>query len=420
MRTTIYDKERALNWIRVLIDTTCISAKTLSLPPTVWFRISTACDLECLLCPRQYISPVDSGFMPFDKFKELIGKMVGIERAGLYGLGEPFLNKRLFDYVDVCHSLGMFANTSTNGMHFKEETLERIVGSGLEELSVSMDASTPELFNRLRKGADFDVVCRGVRRLAELKAEKGTEHPYLLIAYTVSKENVHDLEAMVRLTHEMGGNGVCFLDTVAPVKELLPYCINDSEDFQENYPKAVKAGEQLGVNIEHFRQKPMPKVAQPVVAEGVPMACNMLWASLIIERLGTSLVCCYIDDPGVNAFECSLSEVINSKDRVQMRQALIEGRLRDECRGCPSLIVNSFSRVEEILQDAAQQIETGPFENEEKGTLRKIIAGYRSKARELLPETSPEETQSKSSHLLGKLVPRNLRKAIRSTISRFS
>ncbi|HNT35593.1 MAG TPA: radical SAM protein, partial [bacterium] len=231
MRNTEHDYRISLNSVLTMLDSTYLSTESLAQPQNCWIRVSTACNVVCPLCPRQHLEPVDSGNMPFDEFQRVASQMVGIERASLLGLGEAMLHRRFFDFVEECHARGMFVFTSTNGMVLNEEMCRRVVESGIEEFNISMDACTPELFNRLRLGADFEHICTNMKRLSRLRAESGGKLPFLFVSCTVSTENVHEFHTMVPFVHEMGFDSIIFLDFLAAKEHLAHYAVQNTEEF---------------------------------------------------------------------------------------------------------------------------------------------------------------------------------------------
>lgn len=412
MINTAHNHQKTINSILAHIDSAFLSNEALALPFNCWIRICTACNISCPLCPRQHIKPVDSGNMPLDEFRRLAEQMVGIERANLFGLGEPLLHKRFFEFAAICHDKGMLVSTTTNGMLLDESACHHIVESGIEEFSISMDSCTPELFNRLREGADFHQVCANVKRLSSLRAQTGRKQPFLFIPCTVSTENVHEFHKMVPFAHKLGLDSVFFLDFLAVNESLAHYAVRETEEFKRNLALARDEGARLGIRVDYLPQKTMPWLHEPIEHEGGPFGCREVWSEMCVGRTGDTELCCYLSGEScTNAFTHSFLEVVNSPERLQLRQDLIQGRVRNECRGCHNLVFNTYERVDGILNDAQHRIETLPIEEADRKRLRDILSQYRLKAREFFnrPE-DPGRVQKPLTHRIGDRLRRLFRR----------
>jgi len=417
MRSTEYERERQINQILMDLDLTYLEPQILALPIQAWVRISTACDLRCPLCERQHVTPVDSGFMDFERFAQMAAQMAGVHKAHLFGLGEPFLNKRFFDYVERCHAVGVEVSTTTHALLIDDDLTRRILDSGMEEIAISMDAAEPELFGRLRAGADFDTVCRNVKRLVQLKQERRSPLPDLLICCTVSSENVHQLAAMVELADRLGVRRVSFGDLMAPTREHEHYCVSGSPLVEEHFQKARTRGDELGVEVAYFKQNTRPWVREEIASEGKAYGCAMAWTNLVVERQGETKFCCYIKERCPSAFEQPFEQVMNSEEHVRMRSELTGGDPRTECRGCPYLFVNSPEHVERMLSQVQRTIEHSALPENNRDRLRQLLLSYREKARERFSPAATASGNGLFRRLARRIIPTRVRSAIRSILS---
>ena len=70
---------------------------------------------------------------------------------------------------------------------------QRCVLSGLAELHVSIDAATPEIYERIRVRAHLDRVLDNVRRLQETKRRLGSSAPSLRMVVVAMRQNLAEL-----------------------------------------------------------------------------------------------------------------------------------------------------------------------------------------------------------------------------------
>ena len=86
-------------------------------------------------------------------------------RIDFFNYGEAFLHKRA---VEMCEYIKttfphIYLYTSTNGLAFTEEQARRLVHSGIDEVTFSIDGATPESYVQYRQRGDFDKAHRNLR-----------------------------------------------------------------------------------------------------------------------------------------------------------------------------------------------------------------------------------------------------------------
>lgn len=138
-------------------------------PPRVEIELSSACNLRCTYCPRQYLPPLGH-YLDMTLWKKLLVELTPHPGTllTLHRRGESLLHPHFAEIMrDVA---GRFAEVqlATNGTLLTEEKYAPLV-QGLTFLSFSLD--TPERFNATRKGADYALVERHI--LAFLAYNRG-------------------------------------------------------------------------------------------------------------------------------------------------------------------------------------------------------------------------------------------------------
>jgi len=107
----------------------------------------------------------------FDRLVEESGPSA--EHMMLIGLGEPFLDPRIFERIEYCARHGFSTLLSTNGTLLDEAMAERILSGALESITLSFDGATKESFEFYRKGARFEKVRDNFVRFCRMKKERG-------------------------------------------------------------------------------------------------------------------------------------------------------------------------------------------------------------------------------------------------------
>ena len=65
----------------------------------------------------------------------------------------------------------IYLYTSTNGLALTEEQARRLVHSGIDEVTFSIDGATQESYVKYRQRGNFDVAIRNLRAMADEKRE---------------------------------------------------------------------------------------------------------------------------------------------------------------------------------------------------------------------------------------------------------
>jgi len=91
------------------------------------------------------------------------------EHMMLIGLGEPFMDPRIFERIEFCHRHSISTLLSTNGTFLDERVAARVLDSPLEQITLSFDGASKESFEFYRKGAKFEKVRDNFVRFARMK-----------------------------------------------------------------------------------------------------------------------------------------------------------------------------------------------------------------------------------------------------------
>lgn len=83
-----------------------------------------------------------------------------------------------------------------------------MIDAGLDELRVSLDASTPATYARIRGVDAFDRVLENLEQLAHLKRELGIARPLVSLWFTALKDNIEEIPGLARLAVRAGATGI--------------------------------------------------------------------------------------------------------------------------------------------------------------------------------------------------------------------
>ena len=143
------------------------------LPVEYIVETTAKCNLYCPMCPREtHKQPKED--MTGEIFERLVA---GAARTGehmmLIGLGEPFMDRAIFDRIEYCERHGIATLLSTNGTFLDEQLAGRLLDSRLQHITLSFDGASKETFEYYRKGARFEKVRDNFVRFARMKHARG-------------------------------------------------------------------------------------------------------------------------------------------------------------------------------------------------------------------------------------------------------
>src|SRR5579859_897046 len=163
---------RAWNRAKLLWGYLARRSKLDAQPVEYIVETTAKCNLYCPMCPREtHKQPKED--MTDEIFNRLVEESgLAAEHMMLIGLGEPFMDPKIFERIEYCERHDISTLLSTNGTFLDEKTAARLLDSSLEHITLSFDGSTKESFEYYRKGARFEKVRDNFVRFARMKHER--------------------------------------------------------------------------------------------------------------------------------------------------------------------------------------------------------------------------------------------------------
>ncbi len=162
--------------------------------PKLDLNITNRCNFRCIHCA------FDSGLvkMPELTLLELEKilretKEIGGRRFDITG-GEPTIRNDVEKIITIGKGLDYKIELVTNGSNLSKEKLERFKQLDLDAIAISLDGSTPEIYNRIR-GKDDETFYKVVENI---RASKKTGF-YTKINTTVFASNLEDIPNITEL-----------------------------------------------------------------------------------------------------------------------------------------------------------------------------------------------------------------------------
>jgi Radical SAM superfamily/Iron-sulfur cluster-binding domain len=294
--------------------------KLRSYPTRLVVEPASACNLRCPYCfTGAGEVGRERGLMPLDLYRRVLGELGDyLFELELFHWGEPLLHPQLEVMIREAAERGIATTVNTNlAVPFDAARAERLVGSGLTELTISIDGATQETYEKYRVRGRLGRVLKNCRLVAEARRRLGPAAPRCNLEFHAFPHNAGDAGAIRALAAELGMGVRVF--------------------------KGVVPGKEWGKDTEfEFCVSP------------VPTPCIFLWGTAFLNSDGGCAPCrgtFYADDdigtlaaspgaPGASSF----AEIWNGS-RYRAARALFQARggdaaaRRSPCFDCPNTIM---------------------------------------------------------------------------------
>jgi hypothetical protein len=189
------------------------------LPSRLYIECTAACNISCAqacCAPETGITRTrHAGMLDFDVFRRVVDEAgTSLVRIDFFNYGETFLHKRAVEMCEYIKSRfpHIYLYTSTNGLAFKDDQVRRLVHSGIDEVTFSIDGASPESYAIYRKRGDFNSAIRNLAAATEEKRNAGRDVPFLNWRYILFTHNDSD-EEMRRaraIARDIGVDRLCW------------------------------------------------------------------------------------------------------------------------------------------------------------------------------------------------------------------
>jgi MoaA/NifB/PqqE/SkfB family radical SAM enzyme len=318
------------------------SQQVQDLPTQLYIEVTNYCNSLCSSCPLTY-----NHFLPYEpkhhlaweNFRRIIDQFPRLERVVLHGIGEPLLNKDLPRFVAHLKERGAGVLFNTNAILLDQPRGDALVAAGLDELRVSLDAVTPELYARLR---GVDRLGRVIRNLeAFVDRHGGRARPKVSLWWVAMQANLSQLPDLVRLAAKIGIREVYLQRLVyfgggERIEEHTTMAAEQSlhAALEEQQARLVSECEGLAAELGvDFRASGLSTPSESISAKGPHpwQGCLRPWVLMYITVNGTALPCCIApfatyNFPLItlgNVLERSSAEVWNGIQYQELRSAVL-------------------------------------------------------------------------------------------------
>jgi len=286
------------------------------MPVTVSVEPTNHCNLNCPECfSGSGLMSRDRGFMDSGLFDKIVaGLKPDLFEMNLYFQGEPMLHPGFFTFLEKSRDIK--TTVATNGHFLSSGNAEKLAGSGLNKLIVSLDGMDQTTYSGYRVNGDLGTVMAGIKNVSEA-IKKQSSSMKLVIQFIVTRQNEHQIPE-VKL----------FADRMKAILKLKSMQIINGGSFEKWLPGQRK-----------FRRYEL-KDEKYIIRSRLPDRCARLWFNPVITWDGKVLPCCFdknADHVMGDLNEATFSDIWNGPGYRIFRKSILSGRGRtDICRNCTS------------------------------------------------------------------------------------
>jgi MoaA/NifB/PqqE/SkfB family radical SAM enzyme len=304
----------------------------LSKPMQISIQPNERCNARCIMCDswketKDFISS-DEIIDVLSELSEWVGNDFFVQIAG----GEPLIYKGIYDIFTFCADKKIITKISTNGIALNEKVCDKIIESGLQFLSVSLDSHIADIHDKYR-GVEgtFQKAVKGIKYLSEYgKLTLG-------ISSLLMKENIATFPETVDFFLSLPIDRFLFQPIRVWTEDIPPekwieyeYWVNDEAAVMRTvkYLTEKKKNDARIFNSEQDILDLIPYFSDPLsMADSNRKKCYIGYERIIVNYKGEVYLGCARYGSVGNIKEQSVKEMWNSDKAKNIRKQMAECRL---------------------------------------------------------------------------------------------
>lgn len=291
----------------------------IGLPFHVSMEPTTACNLGCPECPsglKKFSRP--TGKMALDHHEQWLKQLAKtVFYITYYFQGEPFLNPKFLELIQAAKRHRMFTATSSNAHFIDSNNAEAIVASGLDQLIISVDGVSQEVYQQYRVHGDLAKVWVATEALVEAKRRLKSTTPHVIFQCLAVKPNEHEIPLVFEKAKALGVDEVRIKSA-----QLYEY----------------KFGNPLMPENESYSRYKRNRKGEFELKHPGGNHCWRMWSGSVITWDGQVVPCCFDKDASHAMGELTqetFQQVWNNPKYKKFRNAVLSNRQGiDICQNC--------------------------------------------------------------------------------------
>jgi MoaA/NifB/PqqE/SkfB family radical SAM enzyme len=294
-------------------------------PQILYLEPYFGCNYRCLFCIHgsgPQFEAMSLGPSLFEKLKPLIRT---VKHVHITGLGEPFLNPHLLDYLSYFREQDKSYYINTNGSLIDDAHID-VMTTSKSELSVSLDAGDRETYEKIRRQGKWDTVISGIRRVSKIKSDLRRPYPLLYLTFHINALNLMSLKKVPQLAADLGIDAVKLSWTMLP-EAHRDYSIFKSRDLVEEIVSGVCA---------QLRNVGIDAVNEAVFGRRT-RRCWAFSPMFFVGAGGAVAACCNRWPTIGNINDNHFQDIRNGMIGRRILLGIVNGKPEEPCKDCPQI-----------------------------------------------------------------------------------
>jgi radical SAM protein with 4Fe4S-binding SPASM domain len=176
----------------------------LRLPTILYLESTNRCNLRCRGCILYRGSWEPDRDLSLKEVCMITDQLPEMEQLFLHGIGEPLLNRELFEIIGHLKGRDVCVRFNSNGILLDDQRQQGLIRAGLDELRISLDAASAQGYRKVRNSDRFERILENLRSFIGLQKRQRVSHPKLSLWFLGTRENISELPDFVKLAAAIG------------------------------------------------------------------------------------------------------------------------------------------------------------------------------------------------------------------------
>jgi hypothetical protein len=196
--------KKSANSLVFLLEKAARRSHSSSHPFYIKIEPTNVCDHACPECPS--LTDRKKGYMDLGLYKEIIDYFKPYcLRNCLYGQGESFLHKDIFEMIEYSEKNRCPVSISSNFNYMNsEEKIKKLLDSGLNYLIVCVDGATQETHSAFRRKGSLEKVLANLTMLMKMKTAGGYKHPRVEVQTIMTEASKNEMDQVTQMVRDIG------------------------------------------------------------------------------------------------------------------------------------------------------------------------------------------------------------------------
>ncbi len=168
-------------------------------PKLIAWEFTARCNLSCVHCRGASTDEEVPGELTTIESKRFIDEIAEMGNPILIlSGGEPLVREDVYEIAEYGTNKGLRVVLATNGTLLDENMVNRLIESGIQRISVSIDGSTAESHDKFRGSeGSFDQALKGIKIIKDAGLE-------FQINTTITKRNLSEIPSIYEFAQQIG------------------------------------------------------------------------------------------------------------------------------------------------------------------------------------------------------------------------